>query len=65
MSQSQDGGVLFRVVRGSPGADELAALTVVLLSLRGGDEEPGGARPLAGSLWWRGTDAYRAPRSWQ
>ncbi|MFC8130177.1 acyl-CoA carboxylase subunit epsilon [Streptomyces sp. NPDC057302] len=58
---------VLRLERGQASDEELAALTVVLLSLHRDDAEPGhgqGRRPLNGSRWWK-NPGYRAPRSWQ
>ncbi|RII13160.1 hypothetical protein DSC45_24420 [Streptomyces sp. YIM 130001] len=56
--------VLFRVERGQPREEELAALAVVLLSLSGAGEEDEAARPLAESQWWNRPQRYSAPDSW-
>ncbi|MEU8928427.1 acyl-CoA carboxylase subunit epsilon [Streptomyces sp. NPDC048409] len=56
----------FRVVRGDPGPDELAALVAVLSVLRARAEsaaEPAGpAVPRA--TWDRAGNAYRSPLAW-
>ncbi|TQK50360.1 acyl-CoA carboxylase epsilon subunit-like protein [Streptomyces sp. SLBN-118] len=58
-----------RVERGLAEADELAAVTVVLLSLLAGQkahvECAGERRPAADRRRWEGLAAYRAPHSWQ
>ncbi|MEI5099088.1 acyl-CoA carboxylase epsilon subunit [Streptomyces sp. PmtG] len=53
---------LFRVVRGTPSAAELAALTAVLLTLTTADESP--APPPTPLAPWR-RPAYPSPTSWQ
>ncbi|GAA1374948.1 acyl-CoA carboxylase subunit epsilon [Streptomyces beijiangensis] len=51
-----------RVVRGRADADELAALTIVLLALRArGGELSRREERAGGSRWWRPPTAYRAP----
>lgn len=62
-----NGGTLVRVERGLAGTEELAAVTVVLLSLlaerSGGEAEDGRS---AGAARWRPPESgYRSPRSWQ
>lgn len=60
-------GVL-KVERGSADAEELAAVTVAVLSrLRTRAGRPGGYAPhsAAGRRPWAGAAAYRAPHSWQ
>ncbi|MDL5205379.1 acyl-CoA carboxylase subunit epsilon [Streptomyces sp. ALI-76-A] len=57
-----NGEPTLRVERGQASAAELAVLTVVLLALRGGREQPERA---LGSDWWRRPDTYKAPCSWQ
>jgi hypothetical protein len=56
-----------RVERGHATDEELAALTVVLLALGGeaAEAEDEETRPVDGTRWWRGPDAYRTPRSWR
>lgn len=55
-----------RVERGEASEEELAALTVVLLALRGrAAEEDQGGRPVNGSRWWRLPQGHRGSRSWQ
>jgi hypothetical protein len=50
---------LFRVERGRPTADELAALTVALLLTA--RREPAVASP---ATWTHGRGGYLSPRSW-
>ncbi|MEU3923005.1 acyl-CoA carboxylase subunit epsilon [Streptomyces sp. NPDC029004] len=58
-----------RVERGHAEADELAAVTVVLLSVLAGQKaqaECAGERsPAVDRRRWEGLAAYRAPHSWQ
>ncbi|WP_329113066.1 acyl-CoA carboxylase subunit epsilon [Streptomyces sp. NBC_01465] len=66
MGETRQGELGLRVVRGRADADELAALTVVLLALRARDEARSGHEQQAGgSRWWRPPSAYRAPRNRQ
>ncbi|MFJ9568717.1 acyl-CoA carboxylase subunit epsilon [Streptomyces bacillaris] len=63
-------GRLFRVERGDPDAEELAALTAVLLSraaAAGADPDDGPPRHRAAARWRRPerATAYGAPRSWR
>ncbi|MEU8975186.1 acyl-CoA carboxylase subunit epsilon [Streptomyces monashensis] len=54
-----------RVERGTATDEELAALTVVLLALRGRPEdEDAQGRPVNGSRWWR-RPGHKGSRSWQ
>ncbi|MFJ9345375.1 acyl-CoA carboxylase epsilon subunit [Streptomyces sp. NPDC101237] len=56
----------FRVVRGDPGPDELAALVAVLTVLRARAEaraEPAGPAVLR-ATWDRAGHAYRSPLAW-
>ncbi|GAA2307799.1 acyl-CoA carboxylase subunit epsilon [Streptomyces kunmingensis] len=55
---------ILRVVRGRAGAEEVAALTVLLLSLRARAERKDAA-PERGRRWRPHAQAYRAPSSWQ
>ncbi|MFG2503305.1 acyl-CoA carboxylase subunit epsilon [Streptomyces sp. NPDC048441] len=64
MGNPDSGQAVLRLERGQASDEELAALTVVLLSLCRDDAEPGEGRPLNGSRWWKGS-GYSAPRSWQ
>ncbi|MET9256566.1 acyl-CoA carboxylase epsilon subunit [Streptomyces sp. NPDC048182] len=61
-----EGRPVLRVTRGRPRADELAALTAVLLALRaaGNTRRPDGPPP-APPGGWRRTREYRAPDSWR
>ncbi|MEU5666916.1 acyl-CoA carboxylase epsilon subunit [Streptomyces longwoodensis] len=60
----------FRVVRGNPDADELAALVAVLVALHGradaaaagADGDAAGAAPRA--TWDRAGHAWRSPLAW-
>jgi hypothetical protein len=52
------------VERGQASAEELAALTAVLLALRGGQQAPE-AEEAPRSSWWRESRGYKAPSSWQ
>ncbi|MGW3018842.1 acyl-CoA carboxylase epsilon subunit [Streptomyces longwoodensis] len=55
----------FRVVRGNPDADELAALVAVLVALHGRADAAGdaaGAAPRA--TWDRAGHAWRSPLAW-
>jgi len=57
----------FRVVRGNPDADELAALACVLTVLRARAESGAGeaAGPIAGRANWdRAGNGYRGPLAW-
>ncbi|WRZ87682.1 acyl-CoA carboxylase subunit epsilon [Streptomyces sp. NBC_01007] len=65
MNESDSGALALRIERGHASEEELAALTVVLLALRGGRAEERGAASVKASRWWRGAAAYSAPRSWQ
>ncbi|MFE6894369.1 acyl-CoA carboxylase epsilon subunit [Streptomyces sp. NPDC057694] len=58
---------LIRVERGRATAEELAALTVLLLARRDADAPAEGddTRATAGTPWWHRGDAYRAPDSWR
>lgn len=67
-----DGGAV-RVERGNADAEEIAVLTVVLMSVLAGYREPGSGtaaeaarRPCAARWWrWDRVAAYRPPHSWQ
>ncbi|MEV8537195.1 acyl-CoA carboxylase subunit epsilon [Streptomyces sp. NPDC051211] len=65
----RNGGTLVRVERGLAEAEELAAVTVVLLSLlagRGdGDGDAGDGRSAGAATWKPPESGYRSPRSWQ
>jgi hypothetical protein len=65
MSRSDDAQALIRVERGQASAEELAALTVVLVALSEGDPEPEPGRPFVGSYWWQGAGTYKSPDGWQ
>ncbi|WP_330343098.1 acyl-CoA carboxylase subunit epsilon [Streptomyces sp. NBC_00557] len=66
MGDTDHGEPALRVERGTATEEELAALTVVLLALRGGPaEEDAQRRPINGSRWWRRPRAYQGSRSWQ
>jgi len=66
MDDTSHGALGLRVVRGRADADELAALTVVLLALRArADTRSGNERRTDGSRWWRSPVSYRSPCSWQ
>ncbi|MEU5255516.1 acyl-CoA carboxylase epsilon subunit [Streptomyces longwoodensis] len=59
----------FRVVRGNPDADELAALVAVLVALHGrADVADGAAGDAAGAApratWDRAGHAWRSPLAW-
>ncbi|MFJ3309411.1 acyl-CoA carboxylase subunit epsilon [Streptomyces sp. NPDC086549] len=55
-----------RVERGWASDEELAALTVVLLALRGrAADEDRDKRPVNGSRWWRRPESHQGSRSWQ
>ncbi|MFF8933054.1 acyl-CoA carboxylase epsilon subunit [Streptomyces longwoodensis] len=59
----------FRVVRGNPDADELAALVAVLVALHGrADAATGAAGDAAGAApratWDRAGHAWRSPLAW-
>ncbi|MEV2255270.1 acyl-CoA carboxylase subunit epsilon [Streptomyces sp. NPDC050147] len=66
MGNPDSGQAVLRLERGQASDEELAALTVVLLSRCREDAGPGQGRgrPLNGSRWWKRPD-YSAPRSWQ
>ncbi|WP_262064368.1 acyl-CoA carboxylase subunit epsilon [Streptomyces sp. STR69] len=55
-----------RVERGTATEEELAALTVVLLALRGrrAPEEPR-ERPVSASRWWLRRDDHHGAHSWR
>ncbi|MGW5861759.1 acyl-CoA carboxylase subunit epsilon [Streptomyces sp. NPDC055239] len=55
---------VLRLERGQASDEELAALTVVLLSRCRDGAGPGQGRPLNGSRWWK-SSGYSAPRSWR
>ncbi|WP_407564708.1 acyl-CoA carboxylase subunit epsilon [Streptomyces sp. 184] len=71
MAEWVDGAV--RVERGNADAEELAVLTVVLMSALADRGErlsgmaPEGSRRAFGAQWWRWdrVAAYRPPHSWQ
>jgi hypothetical protein len=65
MGGSDSGAPALRIERGHASDEELAALTVVLLALRGGRAEEHDGTSVKTSRWWRGAAAYSAPRSWQ
>ena len=55
-----------RVERGTATEEELAALTVVLLALRGRTaHEEAPLRPVSHAFWWRRPESYRGSHSWQ
>jgi hypothetical protein len=59
---------LYRVVRGTPTAEELAALTVVLLAAATPDgPNPPGARPRSFARWHRleRVGGFEGARTWQ
>ncbi|MGQ4389027.1 acyl-CoA carboxylase epsilon subunit [Streptomyces sp. SAS_270] len=53
------------MVRGRASEEELAALAVVLWAVWARDEGGEGGGMSGRGRWWRGPEAYRAPRSWQ
>jgi hypothetical protein len=60
---------VLRITRGHADADELAAVTVVLLAALGGvtEEDPDGFDPLADPPNWKRPErraSYQAPHSW-
>ncbi len=57
-------GVL-RVERGRADAEEVAALTVLLLGLRAKEQRRAGERPVPDRRRRPDRQAYRAPNSWQ
>ncbi|MFD8395096.1 acyl-CoA carboxylase subunit epsilon [Streptomyces sp. NPDC059680] len=65
MGDTDRGEPALRVERGTATEEELAALTVVLLALRGRrpaeDTQP---RPVDGPRWWWRPGGYRGSRSW-
>lgn len=65
----QSAGEAVRVERGSVDEEELAVLTVVLLSalgrLRAPGDEDGAPPPAAPWHRWDRVAAYRSPHSWQ
>ncbi|MEU0603062.1 acyl-CoA carboxylase subunit epsilon [Streptomyces sp. NPDC006393] len=57
-----------RVERGSATEEELAALTVVLLALRGrptDEDADARRRPVGGPGWWRRPVGHQGPRGWR
>jgi hypothetical protein len=65
MDSPDSSGIVLSVERGQVTDEELAALTVVLLALQVGREEPPERQAVAGSRWWRQANRYNAPLSWQ
>lgn len=57
-----DGEVLFRLVRGQPDTEEVAAVTVALLLQHATAGEPSGAERAFSS--WGEPEAFQAPASW-
>ena len=66
MGDTDRGQPALRVERGTATEEELAAVTVVLLALRGrpANEAPP-ARPVNGSRWWRRPVSHHGAHSWQ
>ncbi|WP_331749173.1 MULTISPECIES: acyl-CoA carboxylase subunit epsilon [unclassified Streptomyces] len=65
MGSPDSSGIALSVERGQATDEELAAITVVLLALQAERAQPPESRAAAGSRWWRHTDRYNAPLSWQ
>ncbi|MEU3402853.1 acyl-CoA carboxylase epsilon subunit [Streptomyces sp. NPDC006670] len=66
MGHTEQGAPLFRVVRGEPGPEELAALTAVLLARAAGpgaDPSPAPSAPARRGPRRRGR--YTAPGAWR
>ncbi|MFD5418029.1 acyl-CoA carboxylase epsilon subunit [Streptomyces sp. NPDC127069] len=62
---TERGAPLFRVVRGEPGPEELAALTAVLLARTAGPAEPAPATSAPGRRGPRRRGRYTAPGAWR
>ncbi|WP_328891850.1 acyl-CoA carboxylase subunit epsilon [Streptomyces sp. NBC_00316] len=58
-------GDVLRVERGRADAEEVAALTVLLLGLRAQDQQQDGERLEPDRRWRPDPQPYRAPSSWQ
>jgi hypothetical protein len=59
---------LVRVEKGHADAEELAAITAILLARAAAGEHPGTTRPVRSTAGWRRlerTPGFRAPHSWQ
>ncbi|MDX6356072.1 MAG: hypothetical protein QOF98_2975 [Streptomyces sp.] len=57
-----------RVEKGHADAEELAAITAILLARAAAGEHPGTTRPVRSTAGWRRlerTPGFRAPHSWQ
>ncbi|MER6735919.1 acyl-CoA carboxylase subunit epsilon [Streptomyces puniciscabiei] len=66
MGDTNRGGPALRVERGTATEEELAALTVVLLALRGRPADAvAPVRPVDASRWWRRPTGYHGSHSWQ
>ncbi|MFF9778129.1 acyl-CoA carboxylase epsilon subunit [Streptomyces sp. NPDC013978] len=56
---------MLRVERGQASEEDLAALTAVLLALRGSGQATRDEPPMSASPWWRLSNDYAAPGSWR
>ncbi|MFE9454466.1 acyl-CoA carboxylase subunit epsilon [Streptomyces sp. NPDC006739] len=63
--ETVDAEFTVRVERGRASAEELAALTVVLLGLQARTGSRDAKSRRSGSWWWGRPAAYQAPTSWQ
>jgi len=59
---------LVRVEKGHADAEEVAAITAILLARAAAGEHPGATRPVRSTAGWRRlerTPGFRPPHSWQ
>lgn len=56
---------MLRVERGQASEEDLAALTAVLLALRGSGQAARDKPSMTASPWWRRSNDYAAPGSWR